>query len=273
MHFLEKKTLWFIVYGIFITIVFMYLLFPGELVKSRLENSINSTQFAVHSSSLHASFPLGFKLENVTISSASPASVLFQGEVLDVQYNISNIFRQRTYIGMSGKAYGGNFNGTVGLVSFTKAYPPAETKLNFKNIDLEKYTLIKNKIGRAVTGKARGAINYNTDESGKITAGALKLFLSQGTYSLAEPFLGITRINFDNGEIQGEFQGSNIKLEKLEIKGAQINCLLKGEIMPQIDFINSQLNLNGTMEIVGKDNVKMKITISGTLANPIVRYI
>jgi type II secretion system protein N len=273
MSFLQKKALWFTVYGIFITIAFLYLLFPGELIKSRLENSINSAQFAVHSSSLHASFPLGLKLKNVTISSASPANVFFQGEALDAQFNLSSLFRRRTYIGLSGKAYGGSFNGTVGILSLDQAYPPAEAKLNFKNIDLEKYTFIKDKLGRAITGKARGVINYNTDEAGKITTGALNLFLSKGAYLLAESFLGINKIDFENGDIQAEFVNGSIKLQKLEISGPQINCLLKGEITPQADFINSRISLAGTMEIRGKDNVKMKITIGGTLANPVMRYI
>jgi len=273
MSFLKKKALWFTVYGIFITIVFMYLLFPGELLKSKLESSINSAQFAVHSSSLHASFPLGFKLKNVTISSESPANVFFQGEALDVQFNLSSIFRRRTYIGLSGNAYDGSFNGTAGILSLSQAYSPAEAKLNFKNIDLEKYTLIKDKLGRTITGKARGILTYNTDEAGKITAGDLKLLLSKGAYLLAEPFLGIARIDFENGDIQAEFVNGSIKLQKLEISGAQINCLLKGEITPQADFINSRLSLDGTMEIRGKDNVKMKITIGGTLANPVMRYI
>lgn len=273
MGFLKKNVFWFAVYSIFITIVFLSLLFPGELVKRRLEDSINSEQFAVNSSSLHASFPLGVKLKNVTISSESPAKVFFQGESLDVQFNLSSIFRRRTYIGLSGKAYGGSFNGTAGILSFARAYPPVEGKLNFKNIDLEKFTLIKNKLGREITGKARGFLTYNTDETGQITAGDLKLFLSKGVYPLAEQFLGVARIDFENGDIQAEFKNGSIKLQKLEISGAQINCLLKGEITPQADFINSRLNLDGIMEIRGKDNVKMKITIGGTLANPVMRYI
>jgi hypothetical protein len=59
----------------------------------------------------------------------------------------------------------------------------------------------------------------------------------------------------------------------METFGPQINCFLKGEITPALDFRNSQLNLNGTMEILGKDKVKMKVTVGGTLANPLVRYI
>jgi hypothetical protein len=83
----------------------------------------------------------------------------------------------------------------------------------------------------------------------------------------------MTRIDFDRGEIQAQMKNGIFKLEKIEIFGQQINCFLKGEITPAADFRNSQLNLNGMIEILGKDKVIMKVMIGGTLANPAIRYI
>ena len=37
MSILKKKALWFTLYGILITVIFLYLLFPSDIVKSRLE--------------------------------------------------------------------------------------------------------------------------------------------------------------------------------------------------------------------------------------------
>jgi hypothetical protein len=99
------------------------------------------------------------------------------------------------------------------------------------------------------------------------------LFFKKGSYLLAEPFLGVAKIDFDRGEIQAQLKNGILILEKIETFGPQINCSLKGEITPAADFKNSQLNLNGTIEILGKDKVKMKVTIGGTLANPAMRYI
>jgi type II secretion system protein N len=273
MRFLKKKGLWFTEYGIFITIVFLYLLFPGELVKSRLEDSINVSGFMVKSASLHPALPLGIKLKNITISSAAQEFVLFQGELLDLQFNLLSFFRKNTYIGLTGLAYDGSFNGRVGLFSLTKGYPPDEVILNFENIDIGKYSLFKGNPGKSLAGRARGTLTYITDEADKSTSGTLTLFFKKGSYPLAEPFLGVTRIDFDRGEIQAQLKNDIFKLEKMETFGPQINCFLKGEITPAADFINSQLNLNGTIEILGKDKVKMKVTIGGTLANPAIRYI
>ncbi len=167
MRFLKKKGLWFSIYGIFITLVFLYLLFPGELMKSRLEDSINSDDFMVKSASLHPALPLGVKLKNVTINSAAQESVLFQGELLDLQFNPLSFFRKNIYIGISGKAYAGSFDGRISLVSFNKVYPPVEVILNFENIEISKYSLFNGDPGKSLAGEVRGSLTYTNDETGK----------------------------------------------------------------------------------------------------------
>jgi type II secretion system protein N len=271
MRLLKKKGLWFTGYGIFITMVFLYLLFPGELIKSRLEDSINSADFIIKSVSLDPALPLGIKLKNVTISSPAQEFILFQGELLDLQLNLLSFFSKNTYVGLSGKAYDGSFDGRAGFVSLAKVYPPVEVILNFENIEIGK--LYKSDPGKSFTGRVRGTLTCITDEAGRNTSGSLMLFFKNGSYPLAEPFLGMTRIDFDRGEIQAQLKNGIFKLEKMDTFGPQINCSLKGDVTPAADFRNSQLNLNGTIEILVKDKVKMKVTISGTLANPSVRYI
>jgi len=274
MSILKKKALWFTLYGIFITVVFLYLLFPSDIVKSRLENAVNSPDFILKMEKLRPSLPFGLKLKNITISSASSTNIPFQGDLLDLQMNPLIFFQKHKYIGLSGQAYGGDFDGRIGLASLSQIYPPVEGKLKFKNIDLSRDSLIKTLLGREITGKASGDWTYiSTGEVSKNSSGTIALFLTKGTYPLAEPFLGLKRIEFDRGEIQAQFKNGIIKMEKLEIFGSQINYFLKGEITIADDFKLSQLNLNGVIEILGPNKAKMNVTIGGTLTNPIFRYI
>jgi type II secretion system protein N len=272
MKFFRKKTLWYILYSIFITVLFLYLLFPGELVRSRLQGFFQSAGYAVKSSALRASFPLGLKLKDLSINPLARPGRFLQIRAIDVQYSLRSIIRKGTYFNLSGKAYDGSFSGNIGIPSLKKPYPPSEAELNFKNLDLLKFALIGNELGRQIAGKASGALNYSADSAGKITAGALRMNIAGGTYPLAQPFLGINKIDFKLGEIQAVFQNGGINLERLELSGGQINCLLTGNIIPADILTQSRLNLSGTMEIVGKDKVKMKVTIGGTLANPVFKY-
>lgn len=271
MRILEKKALWFTLYGIFITIVFLYVLFPSDIVKSRLEEAVNSSGFILKTDSLRSSIPLGLKMKNVILSSSSSLDIYFQGDSLDLQFNPLNFFRKSKYIGLSGRAYGGNLSGRFGLASFSKIYPPQEGKLTIQNIDLGKYAFIKTLLGREITGQASGNWIFN-NSANKNYSGVINLSLNQGTFALAEPFLGLSRIDFNRGEIKAIIENGRIKLEKLEIFGPQLDCFLNGEIMLADDFRNSQINLSGEMTIAEK-KVKMKFNIGGTLANPAVRYI
>lgn len=272
MNFLRKKTLWYILYGIIITVLFLYLLFPGELVRSRLQGFFQSAGYSVKLSALRASFPLGLKLKDVSINPVARPGRFLQIRMIAVQYSLLSFARKSTYFSLSGKAYDGSFSGNIAIPSLKKPYPPSEVKLNFKKLDLLKFALISNELGRQIAGKASGTLNYSTDGAGKIIAGALKISINGGTYPLDQPFLGINKIDFTLGEIQAVFQKESINLERLELSGGQINCSLAGNIIPADILTQSRLDLSGTMEIVGKDKVKMKVTIGGTLANPVFKY-
>jgi type II secretion system protein N len=271
MSILKKKTLWFALYGILVTVMFLYLLFPSDIAKSRLEDAINSSGFTLKTVSLGPSLPFGLKLKNIIFSSASPANTYFEGELLDLQFNPVSFFQKNKSIGLSGKAYGGNFAGRFGLASFSRIYPPEEGKLKLQNIDLGKYTFIKTLLGREVTGKAGGSLIFNNAANGNLS-GTIELFINGGTFALAEPFLGMNRIDFNRGEIQAKIKNGSILLEKLKISGPQLDCFLNGEITLADDFKNSQLNLKGEMTISDK-KVKMNVNVGGTLSNPILRYI
>jgi type II secretion system protein N len=273
MNFLKKKTFWFTLYGIFITLVFLYLLFPSDIAKSRLEEAVSSSDFILKTGTLKPSLPFGFKMKNITLGSGSTANIFFQGDLLDVQFNPLSFFQKNKNIGLGGKAYGGNFSGRFKLDSFSRVYPPREGKLKFENIDLGKYAFIKILLGKEITGKAKGNWAYVLSKSaGGNLSGTIALFLTKVTYPLAEPFLGLNRIDFERGEMQARLENGMIKMEKLQISGPQMDCFLNGDITLADDFKNSRLNLKGEMIISGR-KVRMNITIEGTLANPALRYI
>jgi type II secretion system protein N len=271
MSILKKKALWFALYGILITLIFLYLLFPSDIAKSRLEDAVNSSGFVLKTDSLGPALPFGLKMKNTIFSSGSMANIYFQGQLLDLQFNPISFFQKNKTIGLSGKAYGGNFSGRFGLVSFSNIYPPEDVKLKLQNIDLGQYTFIKTLMGREITGKTSGSLIFNNAAGGNLS-GTIDIVLNGGTFALAEPFLGLNRIDFNRAEIQAKIKNGSIILDKLKITGPQLDCLLSGEITLADDLKNSQLNLKGEMTISDK-KVKMNVNVGGTLSNPVLRYI
>jgi type II secretion system protein N len=270
MGLLKNKTLWFVIYGILITFVFLYLLFPSDIAKSRLEDALNSSGLILKSDSLRPSLPCGLKMKNAVLTSAAPVNTYLQGESLDLQFNPISFFRKSKIIGLSGKAYGGRFDGTFVCASFSRMVPPQEGKLKFQNIDLGKYTYIKTLLGREITGKTGGSFIFKNPADGNL-AGTIDLLINGGTFALAEPFLGLNRLDFKRAEIQARIKNGSILLEKMKVSGQQIDCFLNGEITLADDLKNSQLNLKGEL-VIAEKKARMNINISGTLSNPVLRY-
>ncbi|RPH50428.1 MAG: type II secretion system protein GspN [Desulfobacteraceae bacterium] len=275
LRFLKKNILWFTLYGMGITAVFFYILFPSELAKQRLEEWMRSPALELKSASLSPSLPFGVTLNNVILfSPQTPDHPLFRGDRLDIQPAWWSLFSKRKYVNFSGQAYNGYFDGRVGLKSFTQPFPPVEGRLNFSNMDLGKIVFAGVSFLKGVTGTAGGSFSYVFSEAtDRNPASSLALYLTKGSYPLPEPFLGVSRIDFDRGEIHGKFKGGALKFEKIEIYGTLINCILSGEISLAEDVANSKLDLKGFLEFPDKRKMKMNVTVGGTIGSPFLRYI
>jgi len=269
----KKRKWWLILYGLLITVAFLYLLFPADVVKSRLEARLSSPHFSFKAEFLQPSLPFGIRLKSVALNVVEDKDVLFQGESFDFQTNLFSLWQKNSVVRITGKAYGGNFQGRIIFPAQNDIYPPVEGTLNFQNIDLERHAFIKKKLGKQISGKMRGSLFYqNASASSQQPVFSITLFLSQGNYTLPESFLGLNKIVFDSGEIKAQWNKDRLQIKKMEIFGPQFNCSLKGNIIPAVDVKNSQLNLTGVIETAGKNKIRTNITINGTLAHPVRHF-
>lgn len=275
MRLLKKKTLWFTLYAVAVTALFSYVLFPSELVRQRIEDSARSFAWGLKTASVSPSLPFGLALRDVSLSvPQSDGKPWFRGETLNVQPGWWSFLSKRKTVRFSGLAYGGKFDGRIGLSSFSQRRPPEEGRLNFSGMDVSRMSLPGVALMNGVSGLIRGAVSYDfTQPTDPFPQGTVSVFLEKASYPLSEPFLGIHRIEIERGEIQGVLRNGVVNLEKIEMFGTQINCFLNGDIRLNDDIMNSVLNLKGVMEIVGQSKLKMNVTVGGTLASPSFRYI
>jgi len=275
MRFLKNKILWLTIYAISVTGIFLYLLFPSPLVLQQIEAAAGSAGYVLKAGALHPSLPSGIKLKDLTLRPVQPsADVLFQGELLDLQFNPVSIFLKHKTIHFKGTTYSGKFDGHAGFLSSGHTNAPAELKISFQNIDLSRYSSAGFPLLKGMTGHIKGNVFYTTkDAAVQNPAGTLSLYLSRGALPLPEPFLGVSRIEFDRGEIQAQLKNGVVTFSKLEVYGPQMNCFFSGNIHLMDRQADSRLNLKGVMEIAGKTKIKMNVTVGGTLASPLFRYI
>lgn len=268
----QNRALWLGVYAVFITGVFLYLLFPSELVLKRLEASAASAGWMLRAAALRPSLPTGITLSQPRVSRAEGArEFVFSGDSLDVQIRLLSLPAKVKRIGFSGRAYDGRFDGSAG---FRISGAPVEGSATFEDIDLGRLNAGGLAALRGLTGRVRGSFFYAPENpAGGGPVGKLSLYLSRGAYPLPEPFLGVSRIDFDRGTISAQLKNNRVTLEKLELYGRQINCLLNGTILPAERAEDSLLQLKGVIEIAGKSKIKMNVTVGGTLGSPVMRYI
>lgn len=272
--FLKNQFLWLVVYAIVVTGVFLYLLFPSSLVLQRLKSAAVSVGWNLEAEALHPSVPLGLKLSNVKIqSSEMPGEEIFQGQFLDLQISLFSFFKKRKRVSFHGRAYGGDFNGSAGFILSDRKYQSAEWKVTFQQIDLARCNMSGVPLLKGMTGWAKGSGMYEANsKADHDPAGNFALYLTRGSYPLPEPFLGVSRIDFDRGELQAQLKSGKLTIQKFDVYGEKMNCFLKGDIQLAPRYGESQLQLKGVLEIAGKTKIKMNITVGGTLANPSFRY-
>ena len=88
---------------------------------------------------------------------------------------------------------------------------------------------------------------------------------------LLESFLGFEKIDFSKVEGKVSFRNGALKITELTLTGEKLRCSLKGNILLADDFRDSQIDLNGTIEIPVQGNKRVTLAISGTLGNPQTR--
>ncbi len=275
MRLFKNKILWVSIYAVVITGVFLYLLFPSAFVMRQIESATLEAGYALTARALQPSLPLGVKLKDVTVRSAGLSTdASFQGELLDLQVHPAVFFQKIKRFRFQGKAYGGSFDGSTGFISEGPVNGLVEGKIQFQNMDLIRAGSSGIPLFRGMTGTARGSMFYAANDAAAGGAvGKLSLYVSRGVYPLPEPFLGVSRIAFDRGEIQAQLKDGNVTLTRFDIYGAQVNCFLNGSIQLADRVEDSRLNLKGVMELAGKNKIRMNVMVGGTLTNPSFRYI
>ncbi|MCK9274978.1 MAG: type II secretion system protein GspN [Syntrophales bacterium] len=258
-------------YGIAITVFFLFFLFPSGLFKSYLESAamkyINAG-VTIDSSSLI--FPSTVSLKNCKIhfNGRTHAPVII--DAMKVVPSIKNLLKGKAAVRIEGSAYGGSIKARMIMRNRFSLSGPVTFTGDFQNIDIGKCDWIQKAFGRRLEGNFKGTGDFEGVTGGLLDgSGRFEGTLFNGNIELIENILGFDTVAFDRIEAKGDLQTRTLKVNSLTMIGNDMNAELNGNIYLDGSAERTRIALKGFIHVPAL-NRKIPLSVGGTMAGPAI---
>jgi len=241
----RRKYIFYILYGIVVTIIFLYLLFPSEKVKEYLIYSLGmmDSDLSMAIDRISPVFPPGIKLDTVDLKRSGQS--ILDVKRITIKPTLLSLFSKNQAADFNGDVYGGTFAGIV-RVSGNNTTDQFEVNADFSNIQIDQILLLENVLGRKISGRLEGKMIYKGKGFSGAANGNIKLTDSE--IKLTTPILSLDSITFDTVEADLMFQKRILQVKNCKVTGKQITGNFSGTIRISNTFNDSSLNLTGTFK-------------------------
>jgi type II secretion system protein N len=273
---ISKMVMGYTLYGLFIFIAFLYLRFPGDVVGDYIISKVSAhlADVVLTVDSVSPSFPLGLKLNNCTLGFRDNKEATLHADILIVKLRLLSFFVGAPSVTISADSYGGEIKGNLKWNRLQSMKGPFDVEMRFDDVSIEKCTYLTDRLGRQISGKLAGSFVYNTNVGKLISGtGSANFMLHNGSYQLLENLYGFDKLDFDRVEGQVNIKNGTLTTNKLKLMGKSFRCSLKGNIVFDKIFKNSQIDMICSIEIPAQHNRRFSVFITGTMGNPLTRFL
>jgi type II secretion system protein N len=261
----------YILAGIAMLLIFLYLRFPGEAltdyVKAAAAARYPGATFAIDT--IRPSFPPGLALSDITVGFRDRPDAILHADSLSVRPGGLALLRGRLAIHVAAEGYGGEVRGKADFSRLFSLQGPLSATVDIRDLRIDKWAWLRELLTRQITGTLKGTVAFSgTAEAPKNGTGTVDFTLTNGSYPLQEGFLGLEKIDFSRVEGKASFRNKALTITQLTLTGDKLRCSLKGNILLADDFLSSQIDLNGTIELPIQGNKRVTLNIGGTIGNP-----
>lgn len=290
----RRNVLGYILYALILTMALLYFRFPSDAVEDyfRAQGVSANPPLALSVDRIGPLIPYGLKFVKTRVSLLdSPDSLILKADRLSLRPSLLSLLGGKPDYSFHCAAYKGDTSGSIRLWQEETARS-IDTEIELTNVDLGEYAYLRELIGRSVKGTLSGTIVYNGQYRPILDgSGEANLSLSEGTVELAEPFLTLKSIDFNELEIDMVLNKQKIDVGRLEFKGKQLQGTLSGTITLRKALAESVLSLSGTIEPFAAlfenatgiqdtvaflrdriDQGTFTFTIEGTLGQPKIKF-
>ncbi|MCK9364483.1 MAG: type II secretion system protein GspN [Syntrophales bacterium] len=264
----------YVLAGVLMLFIFLYLRFPGDAVKNYLKASAASRypELLFVLDSIGPTIPPGMALENLTIGFRGRPEATLHVNRLAFAPGWLSVIQGKVAAAATATLYGGEIKGSGELAKAFSLRGPFSSTVRFEGLRLEKCLLLQESLARQVSGTMKGSFAA-TGETGplKNVAGKLEATLTNGSYQLLENVAGFDKIAFSRIDLKMEMKSGALKITNLTVNGDKLRITLKGNILLAADLQESRLDLTGSVELQGAGGRRMPMTIGGVWGNPTVK--
>jgi type II secretion system protein N len=265
----------YILAGIAMLILFFYLRFPGGAVTDYIKAAAAARypQLLLSIDAVRPAIPPGVTLENVTAGFRGRPEATLHADRLGLRPGWLSLFRGRLALLMAAEEYSGEVRGRIDFADIFSLKGPLAAEINIRGIRIEKCAWLRDALDRQITGTLKGSVFFSgAAEALKNGTGNIDFTLTNGTYQLLESLFGFDRIDFNKVDAKISFRNGALKIAGLTLDGEKLRISLKGNILLADDIRDSQIDLNGSIEVPMQGNRRMTLTVNGTLGNPKTRF-
>ena len=273
---INRAVVGYILAGVAMLILLLYLRFPGGAVTDyiKAEAAVRYPRMLLSIDTVQPAIPPGVTLENVTAGFRGRPEATLHADSLGIRPGWLSLLRGRLALVMAAEGYDGEVRGRIDFANIFSLQGPLSAEVNFREIRIEKCAWLRDALSRQITGTLKGSASFSgAAEALKNGTGNLDFTLTNGTYPLLENFFGFDRLDFNKVDAKISFRNGALKITGLTLNGEKLRISLKGNILLADVIRDSQIDLNGTIEIPVQNNKRVTLAISGTLGNPKTKFL
>ena len=247
----RRKWILYTLYGILLTPVFLFLLFPSDTLVDYIQANAHSKYpgLLVNLKKASLSLPFGLKLEGIECEiQGFPEQIVLTSNEIVIRPRIWSLLSKSPEYRFICQAYNGNVTGRINLQE-NGGETVFSLSTEFDNIHIDDKSPLPTSIKGYISGILEGAITFNgADLFDSKSTGEASLTLSDGAIKFPEPILNINTVDFNEVLFKAELKNRNLNISDTSFKGKNFNGEASGVMMVRSPMNKSRLNFRGSIE-------------------------
>lgn len=241
------QILGYILYGLAICLIVVYLTFPYDLLQRRLVSQFLPAEYRLTVDRSGPTFPPGVVLRGIRLFADGQGLEVpvVQAEAFRVQPTLLSLLLGTVKTQLNGNLYRGQLQGQV-LSPAADDDTHWQIQGKFADLQLEHHPLLRKEKGAFVRGQLAGDLNLTLDAVGKLTQGVLDLQLQSVVLVAGQhPGLPLQRdISCTTLQSQLKMTATQTQITSLTCKGDDLLIQARGAVNWRKPMQNSSLNLH-----------------------------